>query len=242
MTKIMKTFIQLMLVIGLPAIFYACDKEDVNREPDQAYDPIINSENFTDGITNPYYPLSPGKTYIYEGQAEEGSEIDSVFVTYQTKTILGVICRIVNDIVYSDNVLIEQTYDWYAQDNEGNVWYMGEASTQYENGKITGTEGSWEAGVNGAKPGIVMQAHPQLGLPYRQEYLFNEAEDMAKVLSINESTSVPYGSFNNCYMTEEWSELDPGIVENKYYAPGIGNIRTIMVKGGTEDMKLVAIN
>jgi hypothetical protein len=238
----MKTIIQLALVIGLPVMFYACNKEEANRELDQTYDPIINSANFADSITNPYYPLSPGKIYIYQGQAEDAFEIDSVIVTYQTKTILGVSCRVVNDVVYSRDLLIEQTYDWYAQDIEGNVWYMGEASTQYSNGKITGTEGSWEAGVNGAKPGIVMQSHPQLGLPYRQEYLFNTAEDMAKVLSINESTSVPYGSFSNCYMTEEWSELDPGVIENKYYAPGIGYIRTIMVKGGAEDMKLVAIN
>jgi hypothetical protein len=134
--------------------------------------------------------------------------------------------------------VLESTSDWYAQDKDGNVWYFGEDTKEYVKGKVSSTKGSWKAGVNGAQPGLVMPAKPILGIPYRQEYLFNEAEDMGKVLSLTETVSVQSGTFNNCIMTEEWSPLEPAVIEHKYYASGIGNIKTVMIKGGNEVSEL----
>src|SRR3954462_2004891 len=125
---------------------------------------------------------------------------------------------------YGRGKLIEKTFNYYAQDKKGNVWYFGEDTREYKNGKVTSTKGSWEAGVDGAKPGIIMQAHPKVAQSYRQEYYKGEAEDMAKVLSLNESVTVPYGSFDRVLKTKEWTPLEPSYVEHKYYAPGVGQV------------------
>jgi hypothetical protein len=135
---------------------------------------------------------------------------------------MGVECVVVNDKAWENGKLIERTYDWHAQDKEGNVWYFGEDTKEYENGKVVSTKGSWEAGVDGAKPGIIMQAHPKVGQSYRQEYYKGEAEDMAKVINLNESVTVPYGSFDHVLVTKEWTPLEPSYAEHKYYAPGVG--------------------
>jgi hypothetical protein len=135
---------------------------------------------------------------------------------------MGVECVVVLDKAWEDGKLIERTFDWHAQDKEGNVWYFGEDTKEYENGKFVTSKGSWEAGVDGAKPGIIMQAHPKVGQSYRQEYYPGEAMDMAKVLSLNESVAVPYGSFDHALETEEWTPLEPGYTEHKYYAPEVG--------------------
>ena len=134
------------------------------------------------------------------------------------------------DTVTVDDELVEDTYDWYAQDKEGNVWYMGEDSKEYEDGAVVSTEGSWEAGVDGAKPGMIMKGNPQAGDSYRQEYYKGEAEDMAKVISLNESVSVPYGSFENCLQTEEWTPLEPDVLEHKYYAPSVGLVLEVDIE------------
>jgi hypothetical protein len=133
-------------------------------------------------------------------------------------------CVVVNDKAWKNGKLIEQTYDWHAQDKEGNVWYFGEDTKEYKNGKVTSTKGSWEAGVDGAKPGIIMEAHPKVGQSYRQEYYEGEAEDMAKVQSLNESLTVPYGSFDHVLVTKEWTPLEPSYHEHKYYARGVGQV------------------
>jgi hypothetical protein len=135
----------------------------------------------------------------------------------------------------------EKTFDWYAQDKHGNVWYLGEDSSDFVNGKWVRSEGSWEAGVKGAKAGIVMKANPRVGNVYRQEYYAGHAEDMAKVLSRNKSVAVTYGSFEHALETSEWTPLERGVLEHKYYVKGVGNVRTIMVKGGSEEEHLVSI-
>ena len=125
---------------------------------------------------------------------------------------------------WEDGKLIEKTYDWFAQDKEGTVWYFGEDTKEYENGKVVSTKGSWEAGVDGAKPGIIMQADPKVGQFLPPGVLPGEAEDMAKVLSLNESVTVPYGSFDHVLVTREWTPLQPGFYEKKYYARGVGQV------------------
>jgi hypothetical protein len=178
---------------------------------------------------------------IFEGATDEGSERVETYVTHDTKRILGVNCVVVRDRVLADGELVEETLDWYAQDRSGNVWYFGEDSREYDEGALVGTKGSWEAGVDGAVGGIIMPAHPQAGDSYQQEYYAGEAEDMAKVVSLTESAAVPFGSFDNLLKTEEWTPLEPGIVEQKYYASGVGLVLEVMVQGGSGRVELVAI-
>jgi len=156
--------------------------------------------------------------------------------------ILGVTCVVVDDKVWLNDVLNEATLDWYAQDKDGNVWYFGEDSKQYDSkGKLIGTEGSWEAGVDGAKPGIVMKSNPVVGDSFRQEYKKEVAEDMSQILGLNITATVPYGTFDNCVKTKDWSPLESDVVEEKYFAPGIGFVLTVTVKGGSERSELVDI-
>jgi hypothetical protein len=186
----------------------------------KAYAPHIDPEEFTTTIDNEYFPLEPGTTFIYQG----GQERDQMSVTHQTKKVMGVECVVVDDRAWEGSQLVEKTYDWFAQDKEGSVWYFGENTKEYKNGKVVSTKGSWEAGVDGAKPGIVMQSHPKVGQSYRQEYYPGEAEDMAKVISLNESVTVRYGSFDHVLETKEWTPLEPSYHEHKYYARGVGQV------------------
>jgi hypothetical protein len=233
----------LSVSIGLAAIFLVgCSSNSLtNGTVDETYNPIINSADFVAKVDNPYFPLKPGTTFIYQGETEDGIERNEIVVTDQTKNILGITTIVVWDRVWLEGELIEETYDWYAQDKDGNVWYFGEDSKEYENGKVLSAKGSWEAGVDGAKPGIIMKANPQIGDSYRQEYYKGEAEDMADVLSLNESVSVPYGSFENCLKTKDWTPLEPDVVEHKYYALGVGVVLEVMVKGETQRVELVDI-
>jgi hypothetical protein len=210
-------------------------------DKDKTYNPQIDPADFVSVIDNPYFPLTPGTTFTYEAETEDGRETDVVTVTHDTKEILGVTCTVVRDTATLDDVIEEDTFDWYAQDKEGNVWYFGEFTTQFENGVPVGHEGSWEAGVDGAQPGIIMPADPQSGDSYRQEFLAGVAEDMAKVLRLNASVSVPYGDFENCLETKEWSPLEPGVIEHKFYARGIGLVLVEELKGKTVRQELVDI-
>jgi hypothetical protein len=205
------------------------------------YDPIINPSDFADKIDNPLFPLTPGTTFIYEGITEKGNEHDEVQVTHKTNVILGVTCIEVRDTSTVNGILSEDTLDWYAQDKNGNVWYFGENARQYnENGDIMGLEGSWKAGVDGAKPGVIMENHPQAGNIYRQEFALGVAEDMAQVLSLSESITVNSTAYNNCLKTKEFSPLEPDALEYKFYAPGVGNIQTVDVATG-QHLDLVQI-
>ena len=206
------------------------------------YDAVIDPSDFVRRIDNRYLPLKPGTTFLYEGKAEDGgAERVRVTVTRQTKRIFGVTCVVVLDTSTVNGKPRERTFDWYAQDQRGNVWYMGEDSRDFKDGRWVHSDGSWQAGVDGARPGIVMPAHPRPGRAYRQEYYAGHAEDMAKALGTAKSVSVAYGTFRTVLMTLEWSPLEPGVAERKYYAPGIGEIKVVVVKGGSGGAELVQV-
>ncbi|MFL5576225.1 MAG: hypothetical protein ACJ79S_09700 [Gemmatimonadaceae bacterium] len=206
--------------------------------------PLPDPSDFVPVITNPFVELIPGTTFVYRGETEEGVETNTVEVTSDTKTILGISATVVHDIVYLDGVLAEDTFDWYAQDVSGNVWYLGEDTCEIENGECVSKEGSWEAGVNGAEAGILMWASPASvkGNAYRQELLQGVAEDSAKVLRLDASVEVPYGSFSGCLETMEWSPLEPGVREHKSYCPGTGLVLENQKRGGQIRMELVSIS
>jgi hypothetical protein len=225
-------------VVAIVALAYLAGVFGPEGSP---YNPIINPEDFVAQVSNQFFPLVPGTTFIYEGLSEDGPERNQMSVTSQTKVIMGVICVVVWDRVWLNGSLIEETYDWYAQDRNGSVWYFGEDSKELENGVVISTEGSWEAGLDGAKPGIVMMGQPVIGEVYRQEYLKGEAEDMAEVLALNASVSVLHGTYSNCLQTRDWTPLEPGIAEFKYYASGVGLVRETVSEGGTGYMDLVDI-
>lgn len=204
---------------------------------EEPYAPEIDPDNFVTGVNNPYFPLTAGTTFIYEG----GSEHIEVFVMPETKEILGIECVVVRDRVWEDGELVEDTFDWYAQDGDGNVWYFGEDSSEIEDGEVVSTAGSWEAGVDGAQPGIIMWANPQVGDVYRQEYYVGIAEDMAEVISLAGLADVTLGSFDDLLVTREWTLLEPDVVEHKYYAANIGLVLEIVVEGGEGRIELVEI-
>lgn len=205
------------------------------------YAPVIDPRSFVAVIDNPLFPLIPGTTFVYEGQAAGGLEHDEFAVTHDTKTILGVTCVEVHDTVTTGGVLTEDTLDWFAQDVDGNVWYFGENSKQLEGGLIVGLEGSWTAGVDGAAPGIVMKAHPAVGDFYRQEFLLKDAEDLAEVAAVDESVTLASSmTFPHCLKTTETSPLEPEALENKFYAPAIGNVLVVDVTAG-ERSELVQV-
>ena len=207
---------------------------------EDAYDPEIDPENFSPDITNPYFPLEPGTVYVYRGVDEEGEPFeDRVEVLDETTEIGGVECRVVRDVVSQDDEVLEETYDFYAQDSAGNVWYFGEDSREYEGGWISSIAGAWYTGIKGARPGIIMKADPRPGAIYRQEYHPGNAEDMAYVVSKGESVEVPQGSYSDCVKTIDWSPFEPDIIEYKYYAPGIGFIKSVANTG--ETVELVSI-
>jgi hypothetical protein len=202
----------------------------------------IDPGNFVSQVDNPYFPLEPGTTFFYEGESEGVPTSEEVFVTRDTKVILGVTCTVVHTLSYEEGVLIEDTFDWYAQDKDGNVWYFGEDTKELdENGNVISTEGSWEAGVNGAEPGIIMLADPKKGDRYQQENAPDVAEDMAQVVGFEDSVCVAYGCFDNVLVTKEWTPLDKGVVEEKYYAEDVGFIFSEMTKGGEETLELVDV-
>jgi hypothetical protein len=188
----------------------------------RGWDPEIKPSDFSTNITNPYFPLKPGTTFVYQARIADGPLEDRVAVTHKTKTILGVVCVEVHDTVRVNGQLTEETLDWYAQDKEGNVWYFGEDTDELTGGRVSNLEGSWTAGVDGAKPGIVMEADPRVRDAYRQELLLDEAEDFAQVLSLEEQVKVPFGSFEHCLKTEEISGVEPDALDFKFYARGIG--------------------
>jgi hypothetical protein len=193
-------------------------------------------------VTNAYFPLPAGTTFHYTGESDGVPSTDDMEVDRQKKVILGVNCTQVHDRVYANGILSEDTLDWYAQDSSGNVWYFGEDTKELDaNGNVISTEGSWQAGVNGAQPGIIMEAHPKVGDKYQQEFLLGVAQDMAQVLGLDKSACVAYGCFDDLLLTKEWSPLEKGVTAHKYYAAGVGLIQEDVVKGGDEHSELVSI-
>jgi hypothetical protein len=202
--------------------------------------PTFSSSNFhkQPRINNPYFPLTPGDLYTYQGSVKKQPVVDTVYVTHNTPTVDGVVTVEVRDRVYESGTLTEDTLDWYAQDDQGNVWYFGELATQLPAGTQTG---SWTAGVNGAQPGYIMEATPSVGDTYCQENAPGIAQDAAQVLSLNASRSVPFGSYTgNVLQTKDYSLLEPHS-EHKFYAPGVGMLEAIALNGGSEDIQLYTI-
>jgi hypothetical protein len=191
------------------------------------YNPNVDPANFVPDVTNPYYPLIPGTSITFNGTRDGKPEHVEVKILPGWRTIQGVKCRSISDIVTSNFTLVEKTTDWYAQDKQGNVWYFGEDTKEYTNGVVSSTAGTWEAGVDNAKPGIIMHAknRPLVGRPpYRQEYRPGIAEDMAQVLSTTGSMHVPAGTFHHLLQTRDTDPLNPDKLEQKRYARGVGLI------------------
>jgi len=199
------------------------------------YDPVIDPSNFVPQVDNPYFPLRPGTTFIYEGHTAKGFEHDEFAVTRNTRVILRVTCVEVHDTVTVDGELTEDTLDWFAQDRDGNVWYFGENTHELEDGLITTIDGTFMAGVNGDKPGIIMKAHPAIGDFYRQEFSLSNAEDFAETVSLTASVTVPAGTFHNCLKSKETTPLETDLLEYKFYAPGVGNVLTVDARTGDRE-------
>jgi hypothetical protein len=226
------------ILVALVALLFSTNVPAAGAKPALEFDP----EDFVREVTNPYFPLRAGTTFVYKGESEGAPTRDVMTVTDKTKKIMGVTTTVVYHLAYEDGTLIEETYDWFAQDEDGNVWYFGEDTKEFdENGNVLSTEGSWRAGVDGAEPGIIMLANPRKGKKYHQENAPDVAEDMAQVVGYKDSFCVPYKCFKNVLVTKEWSPLEKGVVELKYYAKGVGFIFGEMVKGGQEQIELVRI-
>lgn len=198
------------------------------------YDPNINPSRFLSpaqaaASPHPYYPLVPGTTWRYVG----GGETVDITVTDQIKVVLGVACFVVKDVARVNGVVIEDTEDFYAMDRDGNVWYLGEHSETWEEGELVSLDGSWRAGVDGARAGIIMKAVPQVADMYRQEFLLGDAEDLAEVLSVTATESVPAASCDgNCLVTRDFTPVEPGSEEYKYYAAGVGMMLEVNPEDG----------
>jgi hypothetical protein len=194
----------------------------------QGGEPVtLDPARFTTRIDNPWFPMVPGTRWEYR----EGRTHVVVTVTHRTRKVAGVTARVVHDVDSRGGKLIEDTKDWYAQDADGNVWYLGEDTKEYRNGKVHTTEGSWEAGVDGAQAGVIMPARPHVGLRYRQEYYEGHAEDAARVLSLNKRVRVPTGSYRGVLQTLDYTLLQPGGGEHKHYARGVGPVLTTSSSG-----------
>lgn len=206
------------------------------------YNPHIDPSQFTNVVTNKYFPMRPGRTLIYVG-VRDGAPTRHVFtVTHQSKTVLGVKCLVISDVVTSNGSLVEKTTDWYAQDKSGNVWYFGENTAEYVNGTVSSTAGTWEAGVDKAKAGIVMPAVPTVGKAYRQEYRPGVALDVARVISLHGVATVPAGTYHDLVVTDDINPLDPSKREHKWYAAGIGFVHAVLKGGGhSETVQLAQI-
>lgn len=211
----------------------------VDPGDDGEYDPLVEPTEFVAAIDNAYLPLVPGARWVYEGESDGEPKQIEVVVTDETRGVMGVTTTVVRHTVRSGGQVAEVTDDWYAQDREGNVWYFGEDSKDYMDGEVASTEGSWEAGIDGALPGMVMRATPMVADAYRQQYLPGEAEGMAEVLRTYATLVVPFGAFDRVVVTEEWSPLEPETIEHKYYAPGVGLLREETVEGGEGFAELV---
>ena len=227
-----KLGVTLALILALAA---GCGSEESSSLPQGAETVKLDPDDFSAKIDNPYWPMSPGSKWVYR----EGEARVEVTVTKQTRKIIGIEARVVHDVLKADGKVKEDTFDWYAQDESGNIWYLGENTKEFEQGSKVSTEGSWEAGVDGAQPGVLLPGEPKKGLSYRQEYYKGEAEDAAEVLSVDARARVPVGSFEQLLLTKEYTPLEPNVVEHKFYAKRVGPILAVTVSGGSGREELV---
>jgi hypothetical protein len=224
------------LVVALTVTACGGDDGDSGSSLPQGSEPVdLNPDDFTTNIDNPYWPMEPGSRWVYTETDEDGKHRIVVTVTDKTKQIAnGIEARVVRDVV-SNGEPIEITDDWYAQDSDGNVWYMGEKTAEYENGKLVTRAGSFEAGVDGAQPGIIMPANPEPGQTYRQEYREGKAEDEGEVLALNRQAEVPAGHYPDTVMINDLNPLEPKVSELKFYAKGVGPVLAVSVSGEAGD-------
>ena len=230
------------VALGGPAAVAAA--QDPGTGLPQGNEPFtLDPATFTADIEHPYWPMRPGTRWVSRETAPDGSRQRIVVrVTHRTRRIAnGITARVVRDTVRERGVLVEDTSDWYAQDAAGNVWYLGERTRAYEHGRFRDAEGSFEAGVDGALPGVVMPAHPAPGMHYRQEYLAGHAEDAASILSLDERVEVPAGRYDDVVMTRDVNPLEPRALEYKFYARGVGPVLAVSVSGGADREELVHV-
>ena len=206
------------------------------------YEPVLNPGNFLRVINNPYYPLPVGRTLTYQGVRDGVTQTDRVHVTAQTRVLEGVTATTVTDVATHGRKVLEKTTDWFAQDKQGNVWYLGEnTAALLPSGKID-RSGSWQAGVKDGEPGIVMRAHPRVPDAYRQEFLKGSAEDTAWIVNSGGSVRVPFGVLHHTLTSLEFTRLEPGVIDQKIYAPGIGIVGELAVRGPKEVAHLVSVH
>jgi hypothetical protein len=198
-------------------------------------------KTFVSQVDNVYFPLRPGTTFTYRGKLDGKPATDVVTVTRRTKTILGVPITVVRDRVFVRGEVVEDTFDWFAQDASGNVWYFGEDTKEFENGRVVTTQGSWQAGVHNARAGIFMPAAPRVGRTLKQEDAKNVAEDCSRVVALNAQVTTPFVSSRRALKTEEFSLLERGVLDNKFYVRGIGLVKEQTVQGGSDVLTLVSI-
>ena len=224
-----------LLVCSL-VVVAGCGTEGLPQADDSV--DLVPAE-FTAAITNPWFPLEPGTRWTYRETTEDGEVVDVVVTaTSVTREIAdGVTARVVRDTVTLDGEVIEDTFDWYAQDEDGAVWYLGEDTAEFEDGEVATREGSFEAGVDDAQAGVIMPASPEVGMTYRQEYLEGEAEDNGEVLALGRHAAVPAGEYDDLVKTADTTPLEPDVLEHKYYARGVGLVLTIdKGAGGREEL------
>ena len=229
------------MLLGVAAIAAVTLAVGGGQLPQGAEKVHLDPADFTTRIDNPYWPMKPGSRWVYRETDANGARHRVVVeVTRETKLIAnGITARVVRDVVTAKGRFVEVTDDWYAQDERGNVWYLGEATTEYEDGEPVSTAGSFEAGVDGAQAGVVMPARPRPGLSYRQEFYRGEAEDRARIVSLRERAQVPAGRYRRVLMTRDVDPLEPDVLEFKFYARGVGPVLAVSVSGGSDREELV---
>lgn len=237
------------IIIGAVLVMISsCGGRDASvTAPDlpQGSEPVdLDPADFTTVIDNRFWPMEPGTRWTYREVSDDGAEVEVVVIatTLSREIANGITARVMRDTVTGDGVIIEDTFDWYAQDGAGNVWYLGEETAEFEDGEIVSRSGSFEAGVDGALPGIIMPADPQPGMKYRQEYYPGEAEDNGEVLSVAEMADVPFGHFEGMLLTRDTITIEPDVLEYKLYAPGVGPVLVLGVSGGSGREELVSVD
>jgi hypothetical protein len=248
--SLMARHYRIAAIVAVGAALAGCGDGDESAGPaardlPQANETVdLDPANFTADIDNRYWPMPPGRRWTYREIDEEGKKLEVVVTaTSETTDIAnGITARIVRDTVTEDGDLVEDTLDWYSQDERGNVWYMGEKTAEYENGKVATTAGSWEAGVDGALAGIIVPAEPVDDLKYRQEYYRGEAEDNGEVLALGQQAEVPAGHYGDVLLTKDTNALEPKVLELKLYAPDVGPVLALGVSGGGGREELLEVS
>ena len=231
----------LVLSLAIVSALAAAPRSGQKAVPFHPPIPVFDPVGCTSMVDNPYFPLRPGTILVYETRVGKTTEVDTVVVTRETRTVLGVTAVVVRDRTYRGGKLVEESFDWYTQDRKGNVWSLGEDTKDLRDGEVVSTAGAWEAGQDSACAGIVMPAIIEVGMEYRKGNRRGRVEDLAEVRSLDAKVTVLNDTFTACVETEDWSPLERGVLERNVYAPGLGLMMRRAVVGGDERMKLVKL-